>query len=131
MDYSKLFEKAKQQAEKVVGNKAEIEKLLQNAYMKATTNRFSLKSIWDDLTLFIRMIKSWITKEYTDIPWTTLILSVALIIYFLNPFDLIPDFIPVIGLMDDIALAVFVFNSIRSDLQKYEKWENKKKTEEA
>lgn len=32
----------------------------------------------------------------------------VIIVYFIFPFDLIPDFLAVIGIMDDIALAIFV-----------------------
>ena len=37
-------------------------------------------------------------------PWTAKVLTVLIIGYALSPIDLIPDFIPIIGLLDDVIL---------------------------
>lgn len=45
----------------------------------------------------------------SEIKTATKILFVAIIIgYFVFPFDLIPDFLAVIGLVDDVAIAIFI-----------------------
>ena len=50
------------------------------------------------------------------------ILDKAIIIgslgYFISPFDIIPDFIPVIGFMDDISALLFAFYRIVSNVKK-------------
>lgn len=38
-------------------------------------------------------------------PWYAKVLAGAIVAYALSPIDLIPDFIPVIGLLDDIILV--------------------------
>jgi uncharacterized membrane protein YkvA (DUF1232 family) len=40
-------------------------------------------------------------------PWYAKALVVAIVAYALSPIDLIPDFIPVLGLVDDIILLPF------------------------
>jgi uncharacterized membrane protein YkvA (DUF1232 family) len=45
------------------------------------------------------------------------------IIYFVNPFDLIPDFIPVIGYLDDVAVIALAVASIHNDLDDFRAWE--------
>ena len=117
------FERAKKQAEKVIGDRKEVDRLLRRAFEKARRSQGMLHRVWDDLQLLFRMIKAWVKGDYTSVPWRTLVFGVALLLYFLNPIDIIPDFIPFIGFLDDVALAIIVFNSIRSDLKTFEKWE--------
>ncbi|MGD9835792.1 MAG: YkvA family protein, partial [Piscinibacter sp.] len=38
-------------------------------------------------------------------PWPARLLIVVVVAYALSPIDLIPDFIPVIGLLDDLVLV--------------------------
>jgi uncharacterized membrane protein YkvA (DUF1232 family) len=47
---------------------------------------------------------------------------VTALVYFLNPIDLIPDFMGVIGFTDDAIVLAFVFKSIRDELIKYCDW---------
>jgi uncharacterized membrane protein YkvA (DUF1232 family) len=45
---------------------------------------------------------------FTDprIPLVTRIVAVALVVYLASPIDLIPDFIPIIGLIDDLLIVM-------------------------
>ena len=77
----------------------------------------------DSLRLFIRIINAYTSKEYTYVPWKTICLIVAGLIYFIYPVDLIPDFIPVSGLIDDVALIAWIYESIQDDIEKFLEWE--------
>lgn len=47
---------------------------------------------------------------------------VAALIYFVSPFDLIPDYISVVGYVDDAAVVAFVISKISGDVEKYRLW---------
>jgi len=70
------------------------------------------------------LLKAWRRGAYPVVPWRTIILGVAALIYFVDPFDLVPDFIPVVGYLDDATVIAFVIESIRRDLDKFLAWEN-------
>ena len=72
--------------------------------------------------IFIHLIKDYRRKEYRQVPWRFIAAAVFSILYFLNPFDLILDFIPGLGYIDDAAVMAFVFVSIEYELKKYAKW---------
>ncbi|MBI4338014.1 MAG: DUF1232 domain-containing protein [Chloroflexi bacterium] len=40
------------------------------------------------------------------VPWYIKLVPVLLVLYLANPIDLIPDFIPVLGYLDDVAVVV-------------------------
>ena len=82
----------------------------------------------DSLRLFIRIINAYTSKEYTYVPWKTICLIVAGLIYFIYPVDLIPDFIPVSGLIDDIALIAWIYESIQDDIDNFLEWEKSLKS---
>ncbi|MBD2770360.1 DUF1232 domain-containing protein [Hymenobacter sp. BT664] len=70
-----------------------------------------------------RLIKASISGEYTGVPGTTIAAAVAVLIYFLSPIDLIPDFIPVLGLLDDVALVAWFSTTLKTEMDKFHEWE--------
>ena len=47
---------------------------------------------------------------------------VSTLIYIISPFDILPDTIPVVGYIDDIAILSWALKSINPDLEEYKKW---------
>jgi uncharacterized membrane protein YkvA (DUF1232 family) len=47
------------------------------------------------------------------VPWWAKALLPALALYLAMPFDLIPDFIPVVGYLDDLLLLLLVASLLR------------------
>ena len=46
---------------------------------------------------------------------------------FTYPMDLIPDFIPVSGIIDDVALIAWIYKSVQEDIEKFLDWESNNK----
>jgi uncharacterized membrane protein YkvA (DUF1232 family) len=119
-----LFDGAKREAERLAAKKEEISRLVQEALVKAEKRRGRIARVWEDLQALVRLLKAWRRGAYPVVPWRTIILGVAALIYFVDPFDLVPDFIPVVGYLDDATVIAFVIESIRRDLDKFLAWEN-------
>ncbi len=75
-----------------------------------------------DIPLMISMVKSYITKEYTDVSLKVIITMVSTFIYFVKKKDLIPDTIPVAGQIDDLAVLKFAMSFVRPELDAYSQW---------
>jgi len=118
------FAQAQNQAESTARDKDKTKQLLQDALNKAYRNRNQLKAVWEDLMAVCRLLKAWSKGDYQSVPWKTIVLSLATIIYFLNPFDVAPDFIPGVGYLDDAVVLGFVVNSIKKELEKFLRWES-------
>ena len=118
------FAQAQSQAESAARDKNKTKQLLHDALNKAYRNRNQLKSVWNDLMAVLRMLRAWSKGDYQSLPWKTIVLSLATVIYFLNPFDVAPDFIPGVGYLDDAVVLGFVVSSIKKELEKFLRWES-------
>ena len=84
-----------------------------------------LKRFAEDVKLLIAMIKDYWKGVYRDIPWWVIAAVVFALLYLLNPIDLIPDIIPVLGLTDDAAVLALCLAMTEKDIHKYQNWKNR------
>ncbi len=68
------------------------------------------------------MLNDYRKGLYRDVPWMTISTLVFTLLYVLNPLDLVPDFIPVIGYLDDVTVFALGLNLIQKELRRYLDW---------
>ena len=73
------------------------------------------------IILFSALIKAYVQGSYTKLPLITLVKITAALLYFVMPFDFIPDFLPLVGFADDLAIVVWVGKAIKEELDEFEK----------
>ncbi|MDE3219687.1 MAG: DUF1232 domain-containing protein [Nitrospirota bacterium] len=78
-----------------------------------------------DIQLLVRLLKASMSGVYTGLSVRKLvaIVIVAAILYLISPLDVIPDFIPVVGYVDDAAVIAWVMKSIAEELKDFKIWE--------
>ena len=82
-----------------------------------------IDDIWDYLQVAARLVQAAVRGEYTGLSGKSLTLIVAAIIYYVSPIDIIPDFIPIAGLLDDATVLAFALRSIKGELDTFKQWE--------
>lgn len=56
----------------------------------------------------------WMASRHPEVPWLAKAIAIFVVAYALSPIDLIPDFVPVLGYVDDvILLPVLIWAAIR------------------
>lgn len=95
------------------------------------TDAGALKKYIELAKVMFGMIGDYRKGIYKAVPWFTIAASTFSLLYILNPFDIIPDFVPGLGYIDDLAVFTWALKFIQSDLHSYLDWKTEKqKTEE-
>ena len=106
-------------AQKVLDKQAEIEKKFKGDG--------PLGKFISDLKILFSVVQDYVKGDYREIPWLTIAAIVFALLYVLSPIDLIPDFIPVIGLVDDALVIAACLAMVEQDLNKYVEWKKTKR----
>ena len=117
------FNKAKEKAENALKDESRIQSILKLVGQKLNAGNLEISKMGSKLNLMVRMVKAYISGQYKVIPWKSIIIIVAVLIYFIMPLDLIADFIPITGYVDDFSLIIWAFNHLKDDIDTFEWWE--------
>ena len=99
---------------KVIDKSGEIQKKF---YQRGPLSRFV-----EDGRLFLAFVRDYWAKKYRRVPYGIIAAIVFTLIYVFNPLDLIPDVLPVIGVVDDATVMGACLLLVEQDLLVYKKW---------
>jgi uncharacterized membrane protein YkvA (DUF1232 family) len=96
---------------------------------KSASEGGRLGKLKDDLRLLQALCLAYWRGEYRAISRKSILTVVAGLMYFLSPLDAIPDFIPVFGMLDDIAVLAWVMKSLSAELSAFRAWREAQRPE--
>lgn len=102
----------------------DIEKVVEKSedIKKKFSARGPLKRFIVDARLLTTLVKDWRAGKYRQVLYGTIAAVVFALLYVFNPFDLVPDVLPFIGVVDDAAVIGACLVLIERDLNKYRSW---------
>ncbi|NOX37074.1 MAG: DUF1232 domain-containing protein [Calditrichaeota bacterium] len=122
------FEKVKQRADTIAREEPRLEHLIREATEKARRHRDELQKLWSNLQWLLRMLDAYRRGHYREVPWRVILYAAAAILYFLNPMDLVPDFLTGIGFVDDATVLALVVKAIHDELERFKQWYTRQST---
>jgi uncharacterized membrane protein YkvA (DUF1232 family) len=121
---SPAFSQALTNARSYAKDPERLRQLFKEAVKKAPTiPKEPFKELWAYFQAMLRLIRAYYRREYRNVPLQSLVMIVAAIIYILNPFDLIPDWIVGLGFADDAVVLAFAVRKTRDTLDDFMTWE--------
>lgn len=81
-----------------------------------------LRQYWEDIKTSFALLKDWYIGNYRTIPFHMVASLAVALLYMVSPIDLIPDWIPFGGLIDDALALSMAFAFSRNDLDEYREW---------
>jgi len=89
---------------------------------KHKANRTVLKQLVDKIHDFADMLNDYAEKRYREVPLWVIGAIAFVILYIVNPWDIVPDAIPILGLLDDLAVATIVLAMTDQDIKQWKAW---------
>ncbi|WP_202852059.1 YkvA family protein [Streptococcus suis] len=74
----------------------------------------------------ISLVRHFAEGRYRHVPIGTILAIVSSLIYFVSPVDVIPEVLPVVGLVDDALVIKVCLEMVKSDLKNYDEWRIRK-----
>lgn len=130
MKFHGFYTKAIRVAAKLLKDPAKVMALIRQANRK-TYQAGKHKSAIDKqvpnwqarVALLGRMVKAYVQGRYQPRSNGLMVKAVAALLYFVWLFDLVPDMIPIAGLVDDATVLAWLFSSFKAELNHFEEWE--------
>lgn len=110
-----FFTIAMNQASRLAGKPGRILVLLTKLGTKIKSGHWSpvqRQMIKEKFLVLGRMAKAYAMGRYRAVPWKAMLILLAAVIYFLNPIDLIPDLLPLVGFTDDLTMPSMVTDAV-------------------
>ncbi len=81
------------------------------------------QQLLDIMLTVVRLVRSYAGGSYRDISAKTIVSGLAVLLYVLSPIDLVPDFIPVLGFLDDLSLISWFVSNFQTEISRFREWE--------
>ena len=109
------------QSEELLNNRDELDDFLYRLEQKIKDMPF-VGDKFQVIPVMISLVKNYVQGKYTTVPYGTILGVLSALVYVLTPIDIFPDFIPLAGYLDDMAVVGLCMNMVKTDIEAYHKW---------
>ena len=122
MDQAKtLLESGMREAQELVKEPSKVDGLLIQLEQKLQEVP-AIGQALSDIPLMISLIKSYITRQYTNVSPKVILAVLGSFIYLVKKKDIIPDNVPVVGIADDLGVLTLALQLTQNELNAYKAW---------
>ena len=107
---------------------SKLKELFTSAKKYATKD--GLKAVKDEFLFICQYIRDVFTGNYKEYNFLNLTVIVGALVYVVTPADVMPDFMPAIGLIDDAAILVWATHEFADELDRYRFFLSRRQREE-
>jgi len=114
------------QAQEVLSDPAKMDELLDSLKARLADLPSTVADAFSNVPTMVDMVKGYVSKEYADVSPKTVASLVAAFLYLVKGKDLIPDNIPLLGLVDDVAVITVALKINEPELEAFKQWKAQK-----
>lgn len=122
--YRRVYEKCLLKAQKIFSNKKEISKKIKKArkIFEKLNDIPRFTTLSKHICNFCDLLCDYLEGTFTNSPTATIVAIIAGLLYLILPFDVLADFLPIIGWLDDAATLAFIFTKEQTAVNEYLEW---------
>ena len=122
--YKRVYDKCVAKARKIMPNRHKISKALRKArkIFERLHNIPRFDAFSDNICDFCDLLSDCFEGTYKNLPLSTIVAVLAGVLYLVLPFDVLADYIPVLGWIDDMAVLGFIVKAEQNDIKEYLGW---------
>ena len=117
-----IVEGGVEKAQAIMNDPQQLDELLQSLQEKLSALPETAANAFRNVPLMASMVKSYVTQEYTEVSPKVVVSLISAFVYFVAQKDLIPDSTPIVGYLDDIAVAGIAMAINEPELNAYAQW---------
>lgn len=126
-----LFDTLYRKAERLISSdKSVLSRFLDEVFLKIGESTEYFYKFQDSLIALAKMTQLWLKGDYKNISTKSIIAVVATLIYFVNPLDIIPDFIPILGQLDDLLVLGYLIKMLNKEIERFMAWQKEQKVQQ-
>lgn len=113
--------KQEKKAKELLGDRDKMDRFLEKLEKKLRVVPLA-GSVLSNIPTLAQLLKAYLKGQYKEIPMGSIVALVGALIYFVSPIDVIPDFLPGVGLLDDAGVIAACLKLIQSDVDEFRAW---------
>jgi uncharacterized membrane protein YkvA (DUF1232 family) len=78
-----------------------------------------MQKLVNQIRLLLDLADDYASGRYRAVSWLALGVAVVAALFFLSPADVVPDWLPIVGQLDDVAAVAIALKVLQRDLIKY------------
>ena len=124
--YSRAYERQVNKAEKMIANRKKISKTIRKArdIFERLHNIPKFDALSKNICSLCDLLADYVEGIYKKAPLSTIAAILGGLLYLVLPIDVLADFIPVLGWLDDAAILAFVVAAEQNDVKEYLTWKS-------
>ena len=123
-DVRNILDASAAQAEALLGDPDKVDALLAQVKTSVSDLPQAAAGALQNIPLMASMIKGYVTQQYTNVSPKVVASVLGSLLYLVKGKDLIPDSIPVLGLVDDVAVIALAMKLNEKELDDFKQWQD-------
>jgi len=78
-----------------------------------------MQLVTNQAKLVLELVEDFVDGRYRKLPWHSLVFASGALLYTVSPADVLPDFLPLVGALDDMAVLSLAMRWLQKDLKAY------------